>query len=314
MNCKIAIVTAIYHPNTKYLSEQIESYETQTCKDFHVLFIISDLQSNVLVREIACRYSFDYTIIMPNQPLGPREAFGYGIQEIISKQMPVEYIALSDQDDIWLPNKLESLLSKAKLTNASLVHSNAMIVDQSRHILKSEYWKRSHRDQTNLDLLCFRNCVIGMTSMFTVETARLSIPFLPNTDVEPLHDWLLAIAAGMIGRIEYIDAGLVLYRQHDNNVIGANVRNVTTQITQLPSKIIFAWNWANCTQPVIQSTLTEIMHRSRLLDVPIINVPLPLKRYNIRFFVLIWHFIKKGSLFGLLGVLVHIFKNKRNAQ
>lgn len=314
MNCKIAIVTAIYHPNAEYLQEQIESYQNQTCKDFHVVFVISDLQSKTLVRKIASRYPISYTIIMPNEPLGPREAFGYGIQEIISTQDAVKYISLSDQDDIWLPNKLESLLSKAELTGASLVHSNAMIVDRSKHLSKSSYWRRSHADQTRFDLLCYRNCVIGMTSMFTIDTAKLAIPFQPNDDVEPLHDWLLAIAAGMIGKIEYIDTDLVLYRQHDNNVIGAKVKNAITQIIKLPNTIFLAWKWAAITQPVIILTLDAYMRRSKLMDIPISNIPPALSRDNIDIFAIIWYFIRKANLYGLFGVILHIIKFKRNLQ
>jgi glycosyltransferase involved in cell wall biosynthesis len=311
MKCKIAIVTAVYNPNIQYLKEQIESYQNQTCNDFYVVFVASDLKSNAIIKKIASNYSFSFTILTPDKPLGPREAFGYGITEVISKRKAVEYIALSDQDDIWLPHKLENLLSKAELSNASLVHSNAVVVDQFANVLKSSYWKRSYWDQTSFTLLCFRNSVIGMTSLFTIETATLAVPFLENSNVEPLHDWMLAIAAGAIGRIEYIDNGLVLYRQHDNNVIGWEDRNVITQLIQTPRKIISAWIWARTTQPIILSTLRAYENRSRALNIQNTNGPLSFTLNNGTLYALIWYFFRKRSLHGFFSVILHILKHRR---
>lgn len=305
----IAIVAAIYNPKEKYLVDQIKSYEEQYYKDFCVLFVVADRKSHGLIEKIAEQYSLSYFIVTPDVTLGPREAFGFGIQEIL-ENYKVKFIALSDQDDVWLPHKLKILLETAEKNSASLVHCNAVIVDEHLKITKPHYWNnRSSHEQSNFELLCFRNCVIGMTCMFTVQTARIAVPFLNSTKVQPLHDWLLAIAAGMIGKIEYVDLGLVLYRQHNQNVIGANH---SFRWFQFLRKFVFAYQEARARQIFIESTLHTYSDRCRAQNIRVVSLPPSSDWKRGKLLAYAAYFFKSGSLFGLLGVLHYGFKSRHD--
>jgi len=138
-----------------------------------------------------------------------------------------ELIALSDQDDVWLPDRLAQMVplfeSDPKLL---LLHTDANLVDAERRSLGHSLFhalevtpseiERIHGGNA-FDVFLRRNLVTGATTVFRRSLLEHAMP-LP---VEWVHDEWLGIIASAIGRVDVLEQPLIDYRQHSSNQIGA---------------------------------------------------------------------------------------------
>lgn len=240
MNDKIYIVMAVYAPNAEYLRAQIQSIATQSYKRFHVVFVIADLSSMSLVKDYADEAKLEYTI---HEPLAERDAvraFEEGLQVAYDMSMADEgeiFFALSDQDDVWYPNKLEKLHAEFADSQVTLVHSDARLVDgQGAEIFASMFrYERRVKDPGMRGLLYVNN-ITGMTAMLRRSVLDVALPFPPQSGVYFYHDLWLGLVSSSLGRIRLIREPLVDYRQHGNNAVGAVDRVTTKFKSLLPSR------------------------------------------------------------------------------
>lgn len=125
------------------------------------------------------------------------------------------YIAFSDQDDIWLPTKLRDQIAVLiKLEpKAALVHTNSYILRNNKIHSRSESCTHRHLNQ-----LLFENCIQGCTMMINSKARATILRKLPNRVV--YYDWWIGLILRVEGKVEYIEEPLVLYRIHANNTIG----------------------------------------------------------------------------------------------
>jgi glycosyltransferase involved in cell wall biosynthesis len=137
------------------------------------------------------------------------------------------YIALADQDDIWLPDKLEQSLGVMRLheerhgeTMPLLVHSDLELINAAGTSLSCNYFQRQRLDpkRTAPMDLALTNVVTGCTVLVNRPLLSRALP-IPSEAL--MHDWWLALVASVFGRIEMVENPTVLYRQHDCNVLGA---------------------------------------------------------------------------------------------
>lgn len=127
------------------------------------------------------------------------------------------YIALSDQDDIWYPHKIERLLSA--LGSFDLVHSDARLIDAQGYCLAPSYVRYSRKAVRSVSFqrLLHKNTVTGCTLLMKSDFAKQALPF----PICISHDWWLALLAADRGTLVYCDEALTQYRQHDGNILGA---------------------------------------------------------------------------------------------
>lgn len=123
------------------------------------------------------------------------------------------WIALADQDDVWLPDKLARMRAQwdgkaCLLHHASLKFRGAVPTEIPP--VAGEQRKFSGRD---LRGLLYRNTVVGHATLIRAEVARRITPFPKNV----AHDWWLGLGAALHGSIQYIDEYLVCYRIHETN-------------------------------------------------------------------------------------------------
>ena len=138
-----------------------------------------------------------------------------------------DLIALSDQDDVWHPERLEVITRYfAEHPDVTLVHGDARLVDaEGRSLNRSLFGslrvsrgERSRIDRGDaLEVLIRRNLVTGATTVFRRTLAEQALP-IPDGWI---HDEWLGIAAALIGRVAIVPGQLVDYRQHASNQIGA---------------------------------------------------------------------------------------------
>ncbi len=122
-----------------------------------------------------------------------------------------EFIAPADQDDIWHPEKLRTLLDAIGDADLAYCDSEYMDVDgrlTGRHI-SDDLAMHQGRDPVRY---IFQNTVSGHAALLRPEVLADALPFPPRL----FHDWWLAIRAAAGGGVVYVDRPLVQFRRHCN--------------------------------------------------------------------------------------------------
>jgi glycosyltransferase involved in cell wall biosynthesis len=138
-----------------------------------------------------------------------------------------DIIALSDQDDVWMPNKLKKLEETLKEhPKAGYAFSDALIVDEKLNSYGCTMWERASftthqrkyfKQGHQVEVLLKHNAIAGATMAFRAKLRKWILPILDQWT----HDaWisLLASAVGVGG--VFIEELLIKYRQHSGQVTG----------------------------------------------------------------------------------------------
>ena len=209
---------ATYEPRIDWLREQLRSLNEQTYPNL-CLYVRDDASSETSYKRIkqalkACITAFPFELHQNSYNLGSTMTF-----EQLTREAEGDYFAYCDQDDVWLPDKLEQFEKKLReRKNAALVCSDMYIVDQTGEIVADSITKirRHHRLRSGENLaegLLFSNFVTGCAMMVRAEQAKAAIPFCPYM----FHDHYLAFCCARIGEIALIQRPLIRYRIHGAN-------------------------------------------------------------------------------------------------
>lgn len=209
----VSIAIATYN-GEKFLRKQLDSIYAQTYKNIEVV-VTDDCSSDGTV-DILNEYKNNYGLryYINEQNLG----FIKNFEKVISLCRG-DYVALSDQDDIWVPSKIETLVRE--IGDYSLVCSDAALIDNDDTVVVNsfnDYSGRSIPTENIFQYLVFGNYVTGCTAMID---SKLFSKALPVPEEFPFHDWWFAIMASQERGIKYVPEQFVLYRQHNDNVSGA---------------------------------------------------------------------------------------------
>ncbi|WP_455714267.1 glycosyltransferase family 2 protein [Anaerosporobacter sp.] len=222
----VEIIMAAYD-GEKYIKQQIESIMKNTYEDKH-LVIYDDTkgeQTSTAMTDILDsmreKYGDKITYRKNTENKGCTRNFLEGLQDSFA-----EYIMFSDQDDYWNKDKIELTLGKMKeLENIYgkdtplVVFTDATVVDSSLNLIHLSFHQSNHLRTNKLDLahLLMENKLIGCTMMMNQALKDKIIAIPKNARV---HDWWIALVASAFGKIGYLENATILYRQHEDNVIG----------------------------------------------------------------------------------------------
>jgi hypothetical protein len=131
-----------------------------------------------------------------------------------------EIIFLSDQDDLWLPNKVETILDAfASDPGLMLVASDAILIDENGDKIGNSFYAQRGKFRAGLWANLLIGKFHGCTMAFRSFLRRNALPFPRDTRVH--HDtWIGCMNAMIGGRTKYISEPLVAYRRHSTNVTG----------------------------------------------------------------------------------------------
>lgn len=227
----IAVCLATYN-GSEYLSEQLDSLLSQTYINWK-LFIHDDNSHDLtvaLIKQYANQYKEKIIYIDDEISFNNASAnFSYIVESI---EEEFEFYMFCDQDDIWLPDKIESTLQKMHETEKSslfdlpvLVHTDLIVVDELKNIVANSMWTFQKIDykRVSVESLIGQPVVTGCTVMFNTPVKRRFFP-IPKEAI--MHDWWLSINVAKFGLIGYLEKPTILYRQHKKNAVG--VKKVTT--------------------------------------------------------------------------------------
>lgn len=245
---KIAVLLASYN-GTRWIKEQVDSILNQ--KDVTVtLFISDDLSMDGTLEYLQNIYPKNERLVY----LASVEKFGGAAKNFyrLIKNVDFEefdYIALSDQDDIWHEEKLSRAISSIKERKADAYSSNVTAFwEDARELILDKA-----QPQTSYDYL-FEAAGPGCTYVLSKKLALDFQSFLCENFFEAsqisLHDWLIYAFSRANGYLWYIDSRVsVRYRQHLTNEVGAN-SGIKAKIKRL--KLVFSSWYRNETIKIIK--------------------------------------------------------------
>ena len=221
MSLSVALCT---YNGGKYIAEQLQSIAKQTVLPVELIICDDCSKDETLacVHEFAQTAPFAVKVYLNEKPLGAI----YNFEKAISLCQG-EYIALSDQDDVWLPEKIAKCLELMQASEQTfgniplLVHTDLCVVDASLKVMKESMMQMQgieNEKKHPFETLLAQNYVTGCTVLINKQLKELALPFPPAI---VMHDWWLALLAASNGKIAYLDEPTIWYRQHGINTVGA---------------------------------------------------------------------------------------------
>lgn len=211
----------------RFIAEQIGSIRRQTYTGW-TLLVRDDGSSDETIPVVESLASQDGRISLLRDGegnLGPAASFGVLLAHARATGAP--YVALADQDDVWLPTKLARELellwdeeAVAGPATPMLVHSDLAVVREDLSLLHRSFLAFQglrHQSESPLGTLLIQNFVTGSTVVLNRALLELAVPLPPVI----MHDWWLALCAAALGRLLYLPEATVLYRQHGSNAQGS---------------------------------------------------------------------------------------------
>lgn len=213
---KICIVLATYN-GKNYLAQMLDSLEAQT-RPADLIVAVDDGskdESADILKSYANRLPLQITVLPKNG--GHRAAFAKALELARPQINDTDFIALADQDDIWLPHKLE-LLEK-EIGEASLIFGDAQVIDGKGKVTH-ESWRQFAHIQEEVLLkhqIAGINNVTGCTCLFK---ASLIKSILPIPQAVTVHDRWIAMIAQKTDGVKSTSKAVIQYRIHENNAVG----------------------------------------------------------------------------------------------
>jgi glycosyltransferase involved in cell wall biosynthesis len=232
----VSIALATYN-GTRFLREQLASYENQELLPTEL--VVSDDGSDDdtvgMISNFAKSAPFPVRILPRQGRLGFADNFFRAARACTS-----EFVAFSDQDDVWLPRKLEEGVRRLKQDKSLLSMHTSTLTDASlapKGLLRQGI--RSSRVLEPLQLDPYFTGGWGNTMVFNRNLLDVAPTACRPREIEVdrplLHDrWIHTLAAAL-GRVSHIDDPLCMYRQHTTNAIGLAKRGLAEHMRALSS-------------------------------------------------------------------------------
>lgn len=218
----ISVVMATYN-GEKYIREQLDTIWFQTVKPDEI--IVSDDASTDKTLELVRRFKEETNA--PVKILADDKQKGYVLNFITGlKEAQGDYVFLSDQDDIWLENRIESAINTfEENANVDVLSCRFQLVDgEGKPIGKKRFSMKRNRVKEGSNLKNIDFCTFirhpKYPGMAMAMRKHVVDEMLKRDDKISAHDWQLNLVAVQKNAMYISDEVLVQYRQHDGNTVG----------------------------------------------------------------------------------------------
>lgn len=234
---KIDILMATYN-GERYIHEQVESIQNQTLGCWRLL-VSDDCSVDGTVGIVLNLANDDDRIMLAGEGVrrgGAKKNFAH-----LMGLSTAPYAAFCDQDDVWLPYKLERLMSEMGRLEAEygaegplIVFSDAKVVGEGLGLIAESFadFTRLDPERRSLAHLLAQNVAPGCLMLCNRPLLALAAPSVARQGVA-MHDWWLMLVAAAFGHIGYVLEPLALYRQHGDNALGAQAFDVAERLGDL---------------------------------------------------------------------------------
>ena len=235
----VDVLLATYN-GVRHLPGQLQSLLEQSHQRFRLL--VSDDGSSDGTQALLQQWlpRFDGRMVLLDNPApgrGVARNFEFLMQSSLDDGV-ARYAAFCDQDDVWLPPKLATLLAALQeleqrrgAAAAALVHCDLAVVGPGLEPIHPSFVRHQRLlpvPGSDVGLLSI-NQVTGCAMLVNRALLQAALP-LPGSAL--MHDWWCALLAAGGGR-QFVDQALVLYRQHGANQLGAKGRSLHQSLLRL---------------------------------------------------------------------------------
>ncbi len=208
---RISVALAAYK-GEQYIAEQLDSILPQLGEDDEII-VSDDLPGGETQKTVELyAYADSRVKYIKGVGKGVAKNFENAISECCG-----DYIFLCDQDDVWLPDKVERVMA-AFGDNVMAVLHNAKVSDENLNVVENSFFS-VHYTRTGIISNILKNSYMGCCMAFDSRLKKVILPFPRNI---PMHDQWIGLMAELHGRVNVINEPLIIYRRHGHTVTGGS--------------------------------------------------------------------------------------------
>jgi glycosyltransferase involved in cell wall biosynthesis len=222
---RVSVCMATYN-GEKYIYEQLKSILDQLTEEDEV--VISDDSSTDNTISIIKSFADNRIVLFKDQQFkNPIYNFENALKEAKGK-----YIFLADQDDVWMPERVNTILPY--FDNYDLVINDCIIVNERLETLHNSYFNIVRAKKGLIRNLLRTSPYIGCCMSFRQGLLGLALPFPKKI---PMHDFWIAMLAEARCEIKFIYKPLLLYRRHALNASPTSAKSNNSLLRKISFRI-----------------------------------------------------------------------------
>lgn len=246
---KVLILLSTYN-GEKYLPELFTSVLNQKSVDIHILVRDDGSEDNTI------KYLKSLSDSRIDYYIGEnKRAVGSFLELIQKAPLDYDYYAFCDQDDVWLEDKMETAilqLNKLDASKPALYYSGQIITDDKLTIL----YRHDLDTKRSVKANCIFNQMAGCTAVFNMVLLKELKKYTP-TNIYGHDVWCYRVCAALGGNIVVESIGHILYRQHDDNVVGLQ-NGIRGKIKRIKD-YIFKYNASSYATEILRGYSDQLM-------------------------------------------------------
>lgn len=215
--CGVTVLMSVYNGGI-HLKTQIDTILCQTYPEISLL-IRDDGSLEETRKQLSVYEKMDSRItVIYGSHIGAAASFFSLMRAAAWREG--EYFAFADQDDYWLPGKIEAavtMLSGCDSAAPALYSCPATLTDRNLRLLPDRIHNFPRKPGFGNALI--ENICFGCTEVFNRRLLLLAAGAKPAHVV--MHDWWLYLVASYLGNVCFDQDSYILYRQHGGNAVGA---------------------------------------------------------------------------------------------
>lgn len=198
----VSVCIAAYN-GEKYIKEQLSSILIQLQEEDEVVISDDGSTDNTLriIEELKDKRIFVVKNIL-------KKGVNHNFQNALNNAKG-DFVFLADQDDIWLPNKVELCVNELK--NYDLVVSNCSVLDNSNEIVQNSYFETVNSGKGFFKNF-YKSSYLGCCLAFRKEILKEVLPMPDNLLL--FHDWWFGFISELCYKVKFIETPCMYYRRH----------------------------------------------------------------------------------------------------
>lgn len=272
---KISVALCTYN-GEDYIKEQLNSFAAQSRLPDEVVICDDHSQdaTQEILKDFARRAAFPVNLHFNEQNLGFIKNFEKAI-----KLCEGEIVVLSDQDDVWEPNKLEIIEKEFANPDVGLVYADAAVVDEHLRSLDKTMWQcvnftgekqKKVAKGGAFDLLISNGHFLGSSMAFRAKFRDLILPI--PLDTYCFHDNWIALVISTVAKFEIISERLIKYRQHHQQSSGGIIRRNKSETVFAAFRRVNDYSVIINQLDIVESRLLESSYDRAIIEKAVIKI------------------------------------------
>lgn len=216
---RLTVLMATWN-GARFLDSQLDSIAAQDVQEIDI--VVSDDGSTDGTLDLLASRAANWTKGRFEVIAGPRSGFADNFRHLMSRDYPdADYLAFSDQDDLWAPDKCSVAIAQLAGSGErpALFCSRTEIIDETGQSLGLS---PDFRRPPSFANALVQSIAGGNTMVLNRSGFRLVSEVARRTGFIS-HDWFCyLVVSGAGGNVTYSPTPYVKYRQHGDNLVGAN--------------------------------------------------------------------------------------------